>query len=61
MSVASHGQAYDVNRKVRNIVTLDGWQPDDDLRARVGDWSLKGPLTPGGITPPGYTGPGSDS
>jgi hypothetical protein len=42
MSVSSHGvssQAYDVNRKIRDMVMLDGWEPDDQLRAEVGDYS----------------------
>lgn len=59
MSVSSHGQAYEVGDKVRKMVMLDGWRPDDELRAQAGDYDLKLPLAPGGITPPRYTGPGS--
>jgi hypothetical protein len=41
------------------MVMLDGWRPDDQLRAQAGDYSLDLPLTPGGLEPPGYTGPGT--
>jgi hypothetical protein len=41
------------------MVMLDGWRPDDQLRAQAGDYSLDLPLTRGGLEPPGYTGPGT--
>jgi hypothetical protein len=59
MSVSSHGQPYEVAKKVRTMVMLDGWRRDDQLRAQAGDYSLDLPLTPGGLEPPGYTGPGT--
>jgi hypothetical protein len=40
MDVSSQGQRYEVDDKVRAMLMLDGWKPNDELRAEVGDYSL---------------------
>lgn len=40
MLTSAHGERWEVNRKVRDMLMLDGWTPDEDLRAEVGDYSL---------------------
>ena len=40
LNVSATGEAYEDNDKVRSMIMLDGWRPDDALRGQVGDYSL---------------------
>jgi hypothetical protein len=58
LSVSATGQSYEVADKVRSMVMLDGWRPDDALRGEVRDYSLGRLMDTGGVDL-GYRGPGS--